>query len=178
MSESEEEQLPSQLEPLRDAVMGVQGLLYWGMAVVPIKGVTCEQLVLPGLFAHMPHTALRRSGGARPGEGLLRVELGIERALCGLLALEFLAWFCRDCARAGLQVDLRPIASMPSAGGEVYLGQTLQFFLELFVDDGEDDHALFGAGAELGRSLALEYECYKPAFEQVLAAALKSQSER
>src|SRR5262245_49695086 len=87
---------------------------------------------LPGEFGDLPHAMLRRTGGGLPDEAWANTEFELAKDAGGWLTLEFLAWWVRDCSRAGEQIQLRPMALPPKAY-EVQLGHTLKFIIDQFV---------------------------------------------
>ena len=86
----------------------------------------------PGEFGDLPHALLRRTGGGLPDEAWANTEFELAKDAGGWLTLEFLAWWVRDCSRAGDQIQLRPMALPPKAY-EVQLGHTLKFIIDQFV---------------------------------------------
>ena len=83
-------------------------------------------------FRHLPHGALRRTGGGLDYEALIQIEFQIEQTPLGWRSLEFIAWFVRDQARGGVPMQLRPFALPPQVGESVQLGGTLRWHIDLF----------------------------------------------
>lgn len=86
----------------------------------------------PGEFGDLPHALLRRTDGGRPDEFWVHTEFQLTKDAAGWAALEFLAWWVRDCSRAGGQLQLRPMALPPLAQTGQF-GRTLKFILDQFV---------------------------------------------
>lgn len=158
--------LPAEVTRLRTAVEAVPGASEVSVGRVHPADIALEDLSLPGAFADLPAAALRRSGGARPGEVLISINFDITRGERGLKALEFLAWWVRDRARAGHDMQLRALARPPMAGGEVQLGQTLRFTIDWFLVPPSDDMAdLLAALDEAANALEQMTRLYAGAFD-------------
>src|SRR5262245_47735060 len=71
--------------------------------------------------AHLPHAALRRTGGGFPDEAFIQVEFCLEQEEWSWRSLEFLAWFVRDCARGGDFLQLRPFALPPRSDDQIQM---------------------------------------------------------
>src|SRR4051812_44041203 len=61
-------------------------------------------------FANIPHAAYRRTNGGLPREALIQVDFEVDRSSAGWRALEFIAWWVRDCARGGELIQFCPFA--------------------------------------------------------------------
>jgi hypothetical protein len=131
---------PPEIERLHDALSRLRGVVADTVStgIQSISKLPQEMLSLPDL-AHLPHAALRRTGGGVKNEALVQCGFSLSRDETGWRALEFLAWFFRDQARGWELVQVRPFALPPVAGPQVQLGQSLQFDVDLFCPDtGED----------------------------------------
>lgn len=129
---------PPEVDRLHAALESLPGLTEASSGIESLQGITGNHLRFPD-FAHLPHGALRRTDGGLEGEALIQTEFRIERSERGWRTLEFLAWFIRDQARSGELIQLRPFALPPMAGGEVQIGNTLHWQIDLFCPDtGED----------------------------------------
>ncbi len=114
----------------------------------------------PGEFGDLPHALLRRTAGGLADEMWAHTEFELTRDEAGWLTLEFLAWWARDLARGGEQVELRPMA-LPPRADEVQLGRTLKFILDHFIPcPGGDPAPALAAMQDRGESLARSIDLY------------------
>lgn len=112
-------------------------------------------------FRHLPHGALRRTGGGFDSEALIQVEFKIEQTPLGWRSLEFIAWFVRDQARGGVSMQLRPFALPPQIGELVQLGHTLRWHIDLFCSNVTEDLApQLSQVQEIANGLRLAIEIY------------------
>lgn len=114
------------------------------------------------IYAHLPHAAIRQGATAgREGCALLQVEFRREPSQAGWRTLEFLAWFVRDQARGGMNIQLRPFALPPVAREVVQLGESLKFHLELFIDAKRGENApVLASVLEVGQDLERAMRIY------------------
>ncbi|MFF2890178.1 hypothetical protein [Paenibacillus sp. NPDC057967] len=111
--------------------------------------------------AHLPHAALLRTGGGMESEVLLQLEIEFDYSPESLVSVEFLAWFVRDCARAGTKVQLRPFALPPESPIGRQLGTTLKWHMDLFVDGIEETlEPAFATVRRLNESLETAIRLY------------------
>ena len=134
--------LPAEVQRLISAIAGVPGVSSVGISRIYLPDLELSDLSLPGPYGDLPAAALRRSGGGLPEETLITVSFQISRNEMGLWGLEFLAWWVRDRARAGHNVQLRAIGLPPMAGGTEQLGSTLSFSIDMFHENPTQDVAL------------------------------------
>ncbi|KOF55305.1 MULTISPECIES: hypothetical protein [unclassified Achromobacter] len=157
--------LPAEVRHLIEAFEAVPGISSVEIKRLYLPDLALSDLSLPGDYADLPTAALRRSGGGRPDETLLSIHFEISRNEAGLDGLEFLAWWTRDRARAGENVQLRAIALPPVAGGRKQWGTTLRFSLDWFyVDPAQDMAQLLKAMDEAAGSIGLFLDLYGEAF--------------
>lgn len=147
------------------AALAIPGIASADLAKHYLPGLDPADLSLPGPHADLPAAALRRTGGGLEEELLLVLEFTIERNEAGLKALEFLAWWVRDQARGGENMQLRALGLPPLAGGEKQLGQTLRFSLDWFLaNPSQDMDAVLQALAHKAMGLDLALSLYASAF--------------
>ena len=95
---------------------------------------------------------------------MIQTEVIFERNPDAWVSLEFLAWWVRDWARSGHQIQMRPTALPPKAY-EIQLGRTLKFFIEYFVIEPEDSYdKTLEIAQEMGESIAQNFEDYDECF--------------
>jgi hypothetical protein len=128
MSETE----PPDVAALREVLQGLPGL-----SEVQ-AGLDLGDLSLASM-ADLPSGALRRAGGGLPGESVIQVWIGMERAQESWTTLAFLAWYARDSCRAGDVAQMRVRGLAPRVGDHVQIGTTLLFVIEWFVVHPEGD---------------------------------------
>lgn len=104
-----------------------------------LEGITIENLSLPAEFALLPHLPMMRSNGGLKNEALIRAEFNLSKTKDGWIGLEFLSWWVRDLTRSGYQIQLRSVAFPPQAGSDIQLGNSLSFYLEIFVLEASGD---------------------------------------
>lgn len=158
-------EFPPQVQALIDAVRALPGVAGCFCSPKPIPPGETRYLSLPGELAEFPQVAIRRTDGGLPNEVLIQTEVIFERSADGWVSLEFLAWWVRDWARSGHQIQMRPTALPPKAY-EIQLGRTLKFFIEYFVIEAGDsyDKSLEVAG-EMGESIADSFQSYAECFD-------------
>lgn len=133
---ADEDELPDDLpEPVRRlyaAAERLPGVAEVAVHLQDLAELTPDTYSLPGEFADLPHALLRRTGGGRPGEHMVSVELVFDQTHAGWVAVEFLAWWVRDQSRSDDDIQMRPLA-LPPRGYGTQLGRTLRFVIERFV---------------------------------------------
>lgn len=130
---------PPPVEKMVKALEQFKGISDIEVGLQAIDEITVENLSLPAHFAMLPHLAIRRSNGGKPNEALISFDFSLAKNDQGWIALEFLAWWVRDMCRSDYEIQLRPQALPPSAGGELQLGSSLNFTLEIFYVEPNDD---------------------------------------
>ena len=157
-------ELPPQVQALVDAINQLPGVAACFCGPKPLTEIKLENLSLPGEFGDLPQVAIRRSGGGLDGEVMIQTEVIFERNPDAWVSLEFLAWWVRDWARSGHQIQMRPTALPPKAY-EIQLGRTLKFFIECFVIEPEDSYdKTLEIAQEMGESIAQNFEDYSECF--------------
>ena len=129
--------LPPEVQSLQTTLAQLPGLHAIVSHIEALEGLTNDDLALVE-FGHLPHAALRRTNGGLPAEQLVQLEFSLEANAAAWRSVEFLAWFIRDQARGGIQVQLRPTAMPPRFGEQVQLGHTLRFDIELFCREASE----------------------------------------
>lgn len=158
-------ELPPQVQKLIDSINSLPGVAACFCGPKPLMQVEVEHLSLPGEFGDLPQVPIRRTNGGLEGEVMLQTEVIFERTSDAWLSLEFLAWWVRDWARSGHQVQMRPTALPPKAY-EIQLGRTLKFFVEYFVIEPEDSYEKTLATAlEMGESIEQNFADYTECFQ-------------
>jgi len=157
-------ELPPQVQILVDSISGLTGVAGCFCCPKPLADIEPSDLSLPGEFAELPQVAIMRTNGGGDNEVMIQTEVIFDRSPGAWVSLEFLAWWVRDWARSGHQIQMRPTALPPKAY-EIQLGRTLKFFIEYFLVEDTDsyDKTLEVAG-EMGASIAANYEDYKECF--------------
>lgn len=132
--------LPQQVTAFQDALADLPGAHEVSSRIQCLGGVTPEVLSLVD-FGHLPHAAIRWAGGGHQDQALAQFEFYLPPSPEGWRSLEFIAWWVRDQARGGTDVQLRPFALPPVVGQTVQLGHTLRFHIDLFCIARGDDLA-------------------------------------
>jgi len=122
---------PEPVQAFHNALLRLPGVLNVSSGIDSLQGVRVEHLS-SAEFAYLPLGALNRTNGGLGGEVMVQFQFYLEQTLAGWRALEFLAWFVRDAAQSGEQIQLRPFALLPIAGEQIQLGHTLRFHIDLF----------------------------------------------
>ena len=125
------DEYPPQVKAAVDQLLRLSGVISAKCDLCSLEDVR-EADLGSFIYSTYPIASLRRTGGGRPDEGLLRIDIRFSRDEAGWRAVEFLAWFFRDRARGGEVNEFRPFALPPIAGFDVQFGETLRFFAELF----------------------------------------------
>ncbi|MFN0061140.1 MAG: hypothetical protein ACKVPX_01285 [Myxococcaceae bacterium] len=153
---------PPAVERFHRALERIPGVFDVASGSVSLGEISREALSTPD-WAHLPLGAFARTGGPRAGEAFIQFELSIEPSARGWHALEFLGWFVRDLGRAGEAIQLRAFGLAPLVNGQVQLGKTLGFYIDLFFAEPPSMNAAMekveSLAAKLERALAL----YAPA---------------
>lgn len=157
-------QLPPQVQTLVDAISALPGVAGCFCGPKPLSGVEPSHLSLPGEFGDLPQVAIMRTEGGRDNEVLIQTEVIFDRSAEAWVSLEFLAWWVRDWARSGYEIQMRPTALPPKAY-EIQLGRTLKFFIEIFVvEEGNEYRTTLETAARMGESIASSFEQYRECF--------------
>ncbi|MFD0713343.1 hypothetical protein [Paenibacillus sp. GCM10027626] len=152
---------PVDIANLQQTVLQLQGITSIESGVENLEPIDAEMLPLAAC-AHLPHATLWRTGGGLKNEVLIQFEFAIEPSAAGLQALEFIAWFVRDCARGGTKLQLRPFALPPETPYGRQLGTTLKFHFDLFVGEIEETlEPAFAIVRELAQKLATAMKLYQ-----------------
>ena len=124
---------PPPIQAFMDAVRQVGGIdsiepHKWYLPELPVEHFSLPQ------FADLPLGVLRRPCGIAAHEVLVAFKFWPQRTEQGWRAVEFLSWWVRDNARGGHAMQMRSLALPPEAAGQIQLGSTLSFVIELFVN--------------------------------------------
>lgn len=158
-------ELPPQVQKLVDAIGGLPGVAACFCGPKPLMEIEAEHLSLPGEFGDLPQVPIRRTNGGLEGEVMIQTEVIFDRSPEAWLSLEFLAWWVRDWARSGHQIQMRPTA-LPPKGFEIQLGRTLKFLVEYFVIEPEDSYeTTLTTALEMGESIEQNFADYRECFE-------------
>jgi hypothetical protein len=123
---------PQEIQEFHNQLLRLPGVYDLLSGINSLQGIKEEHLSMNS-FSHLPQGSLRRTTGGLQREALIQFEFRMEKTPQAWKSLEFLAWFVRDQARAGEQIQLRPGGSAPIANGKVQLGETLYFQIDLFL---------------------------------------------
>ena len=158
-------ELPPQVQSLVNAISVLPGVAGCFCRPRPLAQFEVSHLSLPGEFGDLPQAIIMRTGGGRKNEVMIQVEVILDRSPGAWLSIEFLAWWVRDWGRSGHEIQMRPMALPPKAY-EIQLGCTLKFFIEYFViEDGDSYDKTLAVAAEMGKSIAENFEQYRACFE-------------
>ena len=122
---------PPQIKRLHIALGSLPGVSDVSSGVESLQGVTADDLRLPNCAA-WPIGALRRTLGGLEDEALIQFEFRLAADAKSWRTIEFLAWFVRDQSRGGIAIQIRPFALPPEAQGQIQLGHTLRWHIDLF----------------------------------------------
>lgn len=157
-------ELPPPVQALVDAISTLPGVAGCFCSPKPLAGIDVSDLSLPGEFGDLPQVAIMRTEGGRENEVMIQTEVIFDRSAEAWLSIEFLAWWVRDWARSGREIQMRPMALPPKAY-DIQLGRTLKFFIEYFlIEDGEAYENTLEAAGEMAESIASCYELYRDCF--------------
>jgi len=123
---------PQEIQEFHDQLLRLPGVFDVISGINSLQGIREEHLSLSS-FSHLPQGSLRRTTGGLQREALIQFEFRMEKTPQAWKSLEFLAWFIRDQARAGEQIQMRPGGSIPIVDGKIQLGETLYFQIDLFL---------------------------------------------
>jgi len=158
-------ELPPQVQKLVSSIDALPGVAGCFCGPKPLMQIEVDHLSLPGEFGDLPQVAIRRTNGGREGEVMIQTEVIFQRSAEAWISLEFLAWWVRDWARSGHQIQMRPTA-LPPKGYEIQLGRTLKFFIEYFVIEPADSYdTTLATALEMGESIAENFDHYRECFE-------------
>ncbi len=161
--------LPPQVQTLVDSINQLPGVAACFCGPKPLMEIELDHLSLPGEFGDLPQVVIRRSSGGLDGEVMIQTEVIFDRNPEAWISLEFLAWWVRDWARSGHQIQMRPTALPPKAY-EIQLGRTLKFIIENFVIEPEDSYdKTLETAQKMGESIAQNFEEYGECFRSPAA---------
>lgn len=123
---------PIAIEEFHQTLLQLRGLTEVESGVENLEPID-QDMLGSSSCAHLPHTALLRTGGGLEKEVLIQFEFVIDNSPDSLQTLEFLAWFVRDSARGGTKIQLRPFALPPETPFGRQLGTTLKWHMDLFI---------------------------------------------
>lgn len=153
---------PPEVTVMVEALNSIPGVQDVEVGLQAIDDIDLESLTLSGIFALMPHLAIRRSGGGKSNEALITFAFDLSKDQQGWVALEFISWWIRDMCRAEHELQIRPLAFPPSAGDTVQLGKSLSFRLEIFyVEPNDDPMKIAQYVGECGESLSSSVSLYQ-----------------
>lgn len=132
--ENENIQYPKEIEEFHQQLLRLSGVYDVVSGINSLQNVTEKDLSSTN-FQHLPQGTLRRTTGGLQREALIQFEFRLKPEADSWKSLEFLAWFVRDQARAGDQIQMRPGGNVPISAGKIQLGQTLYFQIDLFVQN-------------------------------------------
>ncbi len=120
---------PQEIQEFHTQLLRLPGITDIISGINSLQGIREEHLAMSS-FSHLPQGSLRRTTGGLQREALIQFEFRLEKDPQAWKSLEFLAWFVRERARAGEQIQLRPGGSVPIVDGKVQLGETLFFQID------------------------------------------------
>jgi hypothetical protein len=123
---------PQEIQEFHNQLLRLPGIYDIISGINNLQGFRPEHLALSS-FSRLPQGSLRRATGGLQREALIQFEFRIEKTLQAWKSLEFLAWFVREQARAGEQIQMRPGGLTPIVNGKIQLGETLYFQIYLFL---------------------------------------------
>ncbi len=135
---------PPEVEEFHAALRRLSAVLDVNTGLKSLDEFPPDVYSLPGELGDLPHALLRRTNGGLPGEAWAHTEVVLAPTADGWLALEFLAWWVRDCSRGGEQIQLRPMA-LPPRGFEKQLGSTLKLIVDQFETCPDDPSPMLRA---------------------------------
>lgn len=156
--------LPTQVQTLVSAISDLPGVAACFCGPKQLEGVDARCLSFPGEFGDLPQVAILRTDGGLENEVMIQTEVIFERNSDAWISLEFLAWWVRDWARSGHQIQMRPTALPPKAY-EIQLGRMLKFFIEYFlIDPSESYERTLEVAQEMGESITDARKSYSDCF--------------
>ncbi|GMA99476.1 hypothetical protein [Pelosinus sp. IPA-1] len=151
---------PIDIQNFQETIYNIVGISFVESGICDLSDVD-SQLLLTVEYAHLPIAALLRTEGGRPNELLVQFRFIIDKSTEGLEALEFIAWFVRDCARGGKKIQLTPFALPAETPYGKQLGSTLRFHIDLFCDEmSENLNPVYEIIRQLNQSLTLAIKLY------------------
>ncbi len=129
---------PPQIERLRSVLKAMPGVTEVEADHTPLQDIRVADLSLVAL-GDLPHAAIRRTSGGRPGEALGQVFITLSPTLESWRTLEFISWQVRDWSRAGRCIQIRTRALPPAVGEQIQLGSSLRVIVEFFVSGLDTD---------------------------------------
>jgi hypothetical protein len=126
------EDYPQEIQEFHDQLLRLPGVHDIISGINSLQGIRLEHLASSS-FSHLPQGSLRRTTGGLQREALIQFEFRLDKTAQSWKTLEFLAWFIREQARAGEQIQMRPGGSIPIEHGRIQLGETLYFQIDLFL---------------------------------------------
>ncbi|WP_371367117.1 hypothetical protein SRRS_12070 [Sporomusa rhizae] len=151
---------PIDIQNFQDAIYNIVGISNVESGICDLSDVD-SQLLSTVEYAHLPIAALLRTEGGKPTELMAQFRFVIDKSTDGLKALEFIAWFIRDCARGGKKIQLTPFALPPETPYGKQLGNTLRFHIDLFCEGiSENLDPVFDIIRQLNQSLTLAINLY------------------
>lgn len=156
---------PQEIQEFHDRLLRLPGIYDIISGINSLQGIREEHLSSSS-FSHLPQGSLRRTTGGLQREALIQFEFRTEKNAQAWKSLEFLAWFVREQARAGEQIQMRPGASTPIINGRIQLGETLYFQIDLFLPNAPSELTpilikVRGLARALEQSLNLYQEAWK-----------------
>jgi hypothetical protein len=157
---------PQEIQDFHDQLLRLPGIYDIISGINSLQGIREEHLSLSS-FSHLPQGSLRRTTGGLQREALIQIEFRTEKTAQAWKSLEFMAWFVREQARAGEQIQMRPGGLTPMVNGKIQLGETLYFQIDLFLPNAPSELTpilikIRALARTLERSLNLYQEAWKP----------------
>lgn len=131
---SNKPEYPLEIQQFLDVLESLPGVHSLDATLHSLSGITVEDLSLLHV-TKLPLGVLRHMKGGQNDDGMIQFEFRLEADTKSWKTLEFLAWFIRDLARTDTAIQLRPFGLPPFAAGQVQLGHTLRFHIDLFFPD-------------------------------------------
>ena len=150
---------PAEVEQFHAAIKRLRGVTDVWTGIKDLGEFPPDTYSLPGEFGDLPHALLRRTDGGLPDEAWSNTEIQFSRDVHGWLALEFLAWWVRDCSRGGIQIQMR-VQALPPKGFQNQLGRTLKFIIDSFEICPDDPGPMLVRMADAAESLNDSIEIY------------------
>jgi len=102
--------MPAQVQGLTDSISALPGVAGCFRHPKPLMKVLLSHFSFPGEFGDLPQVAIRRTNGGLKNEVMIQTEIIFDRSAEAWISLEFLAWWVRDWARSGHQIQMRLLA--------------------------------------------------------------------
>jgi hypothetical protein len=127
-------QFPPQVEAFHQAIERLRSVHEVATGIKLLTDYPPNTYSLPHEYGDLPHALLRRTKGGLKHEMWVYTDFELIPDEHGWIALEFIAWWVRDCSRGGQQIQLRPMALPPMASpDQVQLGTQLRFLIDRFI---------------------------------------------